>query len=95
MTPLTPSQLHDAAMQASQQRIRSILFYLRCAQGIGTALAMFVAPPPTKKTNGDLTRRVGTGLKKGRDDLEAVLRHLESKFRETLKIAEKRLTHLN
>lgn len=80
----------EAEMQAMQERSALVLLFLALGLGIGAVLALMFAPASGKRIREDIAKNVEEGLHSGRENLEPVVKRLESEFAELRKNLDER-----
>jgi gas vesicle protein len=85
---------HDAETQAKREMIAFTMLALTLGLGIGTLLALLLAPTSGKKARHDLVQSMGANWENGRDAVDPMVKRLEEKVGDLLNKIEERIAHL-
>ncbi|MEP7290099.1 MAG: YtxH domain-containing protein [Chloroflexota bacterium] len=84
----------EAEEKAARDRAASTIIYLLLGVGIGTVLALMLAPNSGEKTRKNLVHSVEGSLNNGRDTVEPTLKRLEKEFADLRKKVDDRIGEL-
>ncbi|GEM_PF-431094 len=81
----------EAEIQARRERMTTVMLFMVLGLGIGTAMALLLAPSSGKEIRSELSSTLEGGLDTGREAASTTISRLEKEFAELRKRVEERV----